>query len=66
MEATVTREDCLSWFEGCCIDFWGEKKTAKSVKEAWECLLASLREDGEKVPDYKLTKEEIRRLVKYS
>lgn len=56
----MTKKNIYEWFKVCCVDFWGEKKTQKKIKEAWEDLLNALREDGEKVPDYKLTAIEIK------
>ena len=60
----MTKKNIYEWFKVCCIDFWAEKKTRKKVKEAWEDFLHALREDGEKVPEYKLTKAEIEDLMK--
>ena len=63
-EKKMEKVECLKLFESCCIDFWGEKKTPKKIREAWEDWLASLREDGEKVPEYKLTRAEVDNLMK--
>ncbi len=63
----MTKVEMMKLFEPCMIDFWGERKTSKKIREAWEDLKNALKEDrieGEIIPDYKLTNAEVRRLMK--
>lgn len=60
-----TREKVLEEFKVMCVDFWGEKKTKKAIKEAWVDNLTVMKEDGYNVDKgWKLTKEEVEELMR--
>ena len=60
----MTKTECLDHFKVACMDFWGDRKTPKAIREAWDDLLRAFREEGEKVPEYRLTRDEVRMLMR--
>lgn len=61
---TYTREALLEEFKTMCVDFWGDKKTKKAIREAWQDNLDVMASDGYGVnKSWKLTNDEVEMLM---